>query len=115
MHIRFHSIPDCYFFLETFKVDKARELSRFMNFKLYSYYSFAENQGDHTRKTLFTEYKYYAKGSVCESNFLGNCFLLSTKHNTFPCPFNTVIKKLTFKLEEFKISIMTVKLVLRCL
>ena len=58
------------------------------------HYPFVENQGDHTRKTLFDEYKFFAKGLIRKSDYSHEgFFLLSTKHNTFPFSVNAVTKK----------------------
>ena len=57
------------------------------------YHPFVGNQGDHARKTLFDEYKYFAKGSIRKSDLHEGFFLLSTKHNSFSFPVNTLTKK----------------------
>ena len=57
------------------------------------YYPFVENQRDNKWKTLFDEYKYFAKGSIRKSDFHEGFFVLSTKHNIFPFPANAVTKK----------------------
>ena len=57
------------------------------------YHPFVENQRDHTRKTLFYEFKYFAKGSICKSDSHKGFFLLSTKLNTIPSTVSAVTKK----------------------
>ena len=66
------------------------------------------NQGYHTRKILFAEYRSFAKGSIRKINSRQSFFILSTKYDPFCFSFNTVVKKSRIQIISF-ISSMTVK------
>ena len=66
--------------------------NKLLTLNLIMHYHFIENQVDHTLKTHFDWYEYFAKDSVRQSDSHEDFFFVSTKHNTFPFQNMTLIK-----------------------